>query len=291
MKQDHTTHAATIYVYDADGQLAVEVPAKTPTTGGTQFLTDDALGSTRLVTDVYGNTVQCNDYLPFGEDLTAGGRTCVSTVDAIPEKKFTGKERDAESGLDYFDARYFSSAQGRFSSPDWAVKATPVPYAKLDNPQSLNLYSYVLNSPLIHIDVDGHTIDDEKLKDNKDYQKWKANYLKHKGARAQWDTLDNNKDVTVHIGWDTKSTTSVTDGYVWNSKGDLTGVNVTLAKSTGNTDNHMDSSSGYVHGSTLNNDGAIRQAYVVAHEFAHVEYAETSAGRIAFGRMSKRVSI
>ena len=87
--------------------------------------------------------------------------------------------------------------------------------------------------------------------------------------------------MTVHIGWDTKSTTSVTDGYVWNSKGDLTGVNVTLAKSTGNTDNHMDSSSGYVHGSTLNNDGAIRQAYVVAHEFAHVEYAETLAGRIS----------
>jgi hypothetical protein len=45
---------------------------------------------------------------------------------------------------------------GRFMSPDWSVKATPVPYAKLDNPQSLNLYAYVGNNPLIHIDADGH---------------------------------------------------------------------------------------------------------------------------------------
>ena len=49
--------------------------------------------------------------------------------------KFTGKERDTESGLDYFGARYYRSNMGRFMSPDWAAKATPVPYAKLDNPQ------------------------------------------------------------------------------------------------------------------------------------------------------------
>ena len=67
-----------------------------------------------------------------------------------------GKERDAESGNDYFGARYFASTMGRFLSPDWAAKAEPVPYAKLDNPQSLNLYAYVLNNPLGHVDVDGH---------------------------------------------------------------------------------------------------------------------------------------
>jgi RHS repeat-associated protein len=69
---------------------------------------------------------------------------------------FTGKERDTESGLDYFGARYYASSMGRFMSPDWAAKATPVPYAKLDNPQSLNLYAYVGNNPLSHIDPDGH---------------------------------------------------------------------------------------------------------------------------------------
>jgi RHS repeat-associated protein len=70
----------------------------------------------------------------------------------------TGKERDAESGNDYFDARYYSSAMGRFMSPDWSAQEEPVPYAKLDNPQSLNLYSYVLNNPLVLEDNDGHEI-------------------------------------------------------------------------------------------------------------------------------------
>jgi len=68
----------------------------------------------------------------------------------------TGKERDAESGNDYFGARYYSSAMGRFMSPDWSAKEDPVPYAELDDPQSLNLYAYVQNNPLIRFDKDGH---------------------------------------------------------------------------------------------------------------------------------------
>jgi RHS repeat-associated protein len=70
--------------------------------------------------------------------------------------RYTGKERDAESGNDYFGARYYSSNMGRFMSPDWSAKYEPVPYAKLDNPQSLNLYSYVWNNPLARSDPDGH---------------------------------------------------------------------------------------------------------------------------------------
>jgi RHS repeat-associated protein len=57
----------------------------------------------------------------------------------------SGKERDTESGNDYFEARYYSSTMGRFMSPDWSAQEEPVPYAKLDNPQTLNLYSYVQN--------------------------------------------------------------------------------------------------------------------------------------------------
>ena len=58
---------------------------------------------------------------------------------------FTGKERDTESGNDYFGARYYASSMGRFMSPDWAAKAEPVPYADLEDPQSLSLYSYMRN--------------------------------------------------------------------------------------------------------------------------------------------------
>jgi len=70
--------------------------------------------------------------------------------------KFTGKERDTESGLDMFGARYYGSSLGRFMTPDWAAKPTAVPYAYFGDPQSLNLYSYVGNNPLKRADPDGH---------------------------------------------------------------------------------------------------------------------------------------
>jgi RHS repeat-associated protein len=68
----------------------------------------------------------------------------------------TGKERDSESGNDYFGARYYASSMGRWLSPDWSAKEEPVPYAKLDDPQSLNLYGYLSNNPLSGVDADGH---------------------------------------------------------------------------------------------------------------------------------------
>src|SRR5579864_3721829 len=74
--------------------------------------------------------------------------------------KFTGKERDTESGLDMFGARYYASSLGRFTIPDWAAKPTAVPYANFGNPQSLNLYSYVNNNPTTTRDVDGHCFED-----------------------------------------------------------------------------------------------------------------------------------
>jgi RHS repeat-associated protein len=55
---------------------------------------------------------------------------------------FTGKERDNESGLDYFGARYYVNSMGRWMSSDWAAKAQLVPYAKLDNPQWGNISAY-----------------------------------------------------------------------------------------------------------------------------------------------------
>jgi RHS repeat-associated protein len=64
---------------------------------------------------------------------------------------FTGKPRDVESGLDYFGARYYSSAMGRFTSPD-----SPLTDQKVLDPQSWNLYRYANNSPLGYVDFDGH---------------------------------------------------------------------------------------------------------------------------------------
>jgi RHS repeat-associated protein len=65
-------------------------------------------------------------------------------------QRFTGKERDAETGLDYFGARYFSGAQGRFTSVDPSMLSTV-----LANPQSWNRYTYALNNPLKYVDPNG----------------------------------------------------------------------------------------------------------------------------------------
>jgi RHS repeat-associated protein len=66
---------------------------------------------------------------------------------------FTGKERDSETGLDFFGARYYSGAQGRFISAD-------IPFADqhTDNPQSWNLYQYAYNNPLINVDFDCRSV-------------------------------------------------------------------------------------------------------------------------------------
>jgi RHS repeat-associated protein len=84
------------------------------------------------------------DYLPFGEQIAGGTSTT---------HKFTGKERDAESGLDFFETRYFSAAQGRFSSPDaYGVDQ------HTEDPQSWNLYTYARNNPLKTIDPSGEYV-------------------------------------------------------------------------------------------------------------------------------------
>jgi RHS repeat-associated protein len=100
-----------------------------------------------------------------------------------PTSQFTGKERDAETGLDFFLARYYSAAQGRFMTPDWAAKPEPVPYAKLNNPQTLNLYAYVQNNPLTIADRDGH-----------------GDYYKN-GKKERSDKID---DGIVYVSYDVK---------------------------------------------------------------------------------------
>jgi RHS repeat-associated protein len=119
---------------------------------GLHFYFDDPLGTRRAQTDYAGHLEQTCQSLPFGDQLACTG----GDLQAPTEHHFTGKERDSESGNDYFMARYYSSAMGRFMSPDWSAKAEPVPYARLGDPQSLNLYAYVGNNPLIRYDADGH---------------------------------------------------------------------------------------------------------------------------------------
>jgi RHS repeat-associated protein len=112
----------------------------------TYFVHKDHLGTTRLLTGYpwvgLSSVYDSMDYLPFGEQIAG---------DTGTTHKFTGKERDSESGLDHLQFRKFSSAMGRFMSPDPAGMMA----VDIGSPQTLNRYSYVLNNPLTFTDPFG----------------------------------------------------------------------------------------------------------------------------------------
>jgi RHS repeat-associated protein len=126
----------------------------TSSSSAIHWLVADQLGTPRMVFDQTGilqHTTR-HDYLPFGEELSAefNDRSSVEGYagDRI-RQQFTSKERDDESRLDYFDSRYYLSAQGRFTSADSLFGRAP-------NPQTLNRYAYVKNNPLKFVDPTGH---------------------------------------------------------------------------------------------------------------------------------------
>jgi RHS repeat-associated protein len=113
------------------------------------FYFSDHLGSSNVVTNATGTLENEPDFYPYGGEIVI--------TNSVPQSyKFTGKERDGESGLDNFGARYYASGMGRFMTPDWAARPTTVPYASFGDPQTLNLYTYVENAPVNKVDADGH---------------------------------------------------------------------------------------------------------------------------------------
>jgi RHS repeat-associated protein len=168
------------YFYKGGELLAT---TKAGISGEYQYATADHLGSPRAWTDDSGALIAGgrHDYLPFGGELFAGYgmRTtdqgyAANTQQDGQRKQFGSKERDIETGLDFFISRYFSSTQGRYVSPDYFSgnpatllnsfdRSSALPYAILSNPQTINLYSYVENNPLSLIDPDGHIGKRDKL--------------------------------------------------------------------------------------------------------------------------------
>ena len=120
------------------------------------FVLSDQVGTSRATVDFRWTppnsqyAPNTTYYYPFGTFFTT------PNGDITLDQRFTGKIRDAETQNDYFSARYYTSSISRFISPDWSAQEEPIPYGRLDDPQSLNLYGYVRNNPLARFDPDGH---------------------------------------------------------------------------------------------------------------------------------------
>jgi RHS repeat-associated protein len=151
---------SVVFVYDAAGELAAEYGGAGG--DGLRYVAVDGLGSTRVVLRANGTVAERYDYYPFGDMIAAGvnGRTVemgygLGEVGSVVAQRFTGKERDGETGLDYFGARYYSGAQGRWASPD-QINVTS---DRLISPSNtLNKYVYAANNPLKYTDPDGRDI-------------------------------------------------------------------------------------------------------------------------------------
>ena len=97
----------------------------------------------RLVKKEYENgSLEQTKYDPWGEVKSGGTKS---------KYLYTGQEKDLETGLNYYNARYYNSHTRRFTQPDDIIQ-------NIYNPQSLNRYSYVLNNPLRYTDPTGHLI-------------------------------------------------------------------------------------------------------------------------------------
>jgi len=109
--------------------------------GAKRYYHRDHLGTTRVVVDASGTVKEARDYYPFG--LAMPGRTTLTGTGA--REGYTSKERDAETGLDYFGARYYMAALGRWGNVDPLAEK----YA------GWSPYNYVMGNPLALVDPDG----------------------------------------------------------------------------------------------------------------------------------------
>jgi RHS repeat-associated protein len=150
-----STGETTIFVYSG-GKLIAEystILAQNPTIS---YATTDQLGSPRVITDAFGQVISRRDFMPYGEELQAGigGRNenqkySVTGTDNV-RKRFTGYEKDAETGLHFAEARYYNNAHGRFTAVDPLLAS-----GQSANPQTFNRYIYTTNNPLNFVDPSG----------------------------------------------------------------------------------------------------------------------------------------
>jgi RHS repeat-associated protein len=202
-----------------DGKVLATYSGSSLSQSNWHYSLNDWVGTKRIQASSTGTMIDesCVS-LPFGDGLNCQGPGADAT-----EHHFTGKERDIEPTLDYFPTRYYSSNMGRWMSPDSGADATlgvPVPFADLENPQSLNLYGYVHNNPLRFTDPDGHATWAD-CGDGSGSQCLFGDYNgeanQQNGRTVYWNAANGN--------WDNNDPTKMNDGRI----NDLSGGQLLMA--------------------------------------------------------------
>lgn len=146
-------HPGKTDYYFANGERV----AKKDSSGNLTYFHSDNLGSTEAMTDAAGNLVLSMKYYPFGE----------LREDGDEKYGYNGKERDNQTDLNYYEARYYGPELKHFTQADDIMP-------ELDNPQDLNRYSYVHNNPMTFMDPDGHKKKHHSKKEEKKLAKERA---------------------------------------------------------------------------------------------------------------------
>ena len=150
IKNDGTVSKKDLYFYGLGKKLYSKSFNDDSTIASEKVYHQDILGNNILLTDTTGGWVEKTTFGPFGDVISEKRRSPSSSIQHPTSYKFTGKERDRESNLDYFGARYLDYNNGRWMKPD-VVKGS------LFSPQTMNRYVYVENNPVNQIDVKGYS--------------------------------------------------------------------------------------------------------------------------------------
>jgi RHS repeat-associated protein len=150
----NTYATSTNYIWNGDTLLAtIDQPLYNGSATGspiTRYLHPDHLGSTNAVTDQNGGLVQLMDYYPYGAT-----RIATSTYPTNEKRQYVGQFSDAQTNLNYLNARFYDSSRGQFTSEDPVFWGNPKDQ-DLQNPQSLNSYSYANDNPITNKDPSGN---------------------------------------------------------------------------------------------------------------------------------------
>ncbi len=151
----------TIFVYSSGKLIAEYSTAPAPQNPTTNYTATDMLGSPRVLTNSLGEVVSRRDFLPFGEEILPDGANRTANqkyvVDGV-RQKFTGYQKDEETGLDFAEARMYENRYGRFTAVDPLLAS-----GKSANPQTFNRYVYVVNNPVAYTDPTGLQVATPKI--------------------------------------------------------------------------------------------------------------------------------